>query len=124
MPSEHSPYTSTAFEEKAMADSPSRVLPQGLRPTREYLVPAEELEKQSRIGEAQQVSLATSKKLRIFAIIINFLVVTEVFVAMFFASQTPDRLTPIFFTILFSQLVPTLLLAFFGRRHLAKAGHK
>jgi hypothetical protein len=99
----------------------SRVLTRGLGPTREYLVPTEELEAESRMGEAQKVSLTTSRRMRLFAIFINFLVVTEVFVAMFFASQTPDRLTPLFFSILFSLLIPTLLVAFFGRRFIAKA---
>ena len=88
---------------------------------REYLVPTDEKNDEKGMGEAQKVSLATSPRLRLFAMFINLLVVSELFVAMYFASQTPDRLTPVFFTIFFSLLAPTLVLAFFGRRCIAKA---
>lgn len=88
---------------------------------REYLQPTDEKSDERGIGEAQKVSLATSPRLRLFAMFINFLVVSEVFIAMYFAAQTPDKLTPIFFKIFFSLLVPTLALAFWGRRRIAKA---
>lgn len=90
-------------------------------PKREYLMPTDENNDERGLGEAQKVSLTTSPRLRLFAMIINILVVGEVAVAMYFASQTPDRLTPVFFKIFFSLLVPTLVLAFLGRRHIAKA---
>lgn len=73
------------------------------------------------MGEAQNVSLTCSPRMRLFAILINVLVVTELFVAMYFAQQTPARLTPVFFKIFFSLLVPTLVVAFVGRRLIAKA---
>lgn len=90
-------------------------------PEREYLVPTDEKKDEKGMGEGQTVSLTTSPRLRLFAMLINLLVVSEVFVAMYFAAQTPDRLTPVFFKIFFSLLVPTLMLAFFGRRYIAKA---
>ncbi|MDR0339202.1 MAG: hypothetical protein LBH65_02870 [Desulfovibrio sp.] len=73
------------------------------------------------MGEAQRVSLTASPRMRLFAVVINFLVISELFVAMYFASQTPDRLTPVFFKIFFGLLVPTLVVAFVGRRLIAKA---
>lgn len=73
------------------------------------------------LGEAQQVSLTTSPRMRLFAFFINLVVVCEVFVAMYFAAQQPDRLTPVFFKIFFALLVPTLVGAYFGRRLIAKA---
>lgn len=88
---------------------------------REYLVPTDEKTDEKGMGEAQKVSLTTSPRLRLFAMFINVLVVSELFVAMYFATQTPDRLTPVFFKIFFSLLLPTLVLAFLGRRHIAKA---
>lgn len=73
------------------------------------------------MGEAQKVSLTSSPRLRMFAILINVLVLTELFVAMYFAQQTPARLTPVFFKIFFSLLVPTLVVAFVGRRLIARS---
>lgn len=73
------------------------------------------------MGEAQKVSLTSSPRLKLFALFINILVISELFVAMYFANQTPARLTPVFFKIFFSLLLPTLLLAFAGRRLIAKA---
>lgn len=73
------------------------------------------------MGEAQQVSLTSSPKMKLFALFINILVISELFVAMYFANQTPAQLTPVFFKIFFSLLLPTLGLAFLGRRIIAKA---
>lgn len=72
-------------------------------------------------GQAQRVSLTASPRMRLFAVLINFMVISELFVAMYFANQTPDRLTPVFFKIFFSLLAPTLVLAIVGRRLIAKA---
>lgn len=73
------------------------------------------------MGEAQKVSLTSSPRLRMFAVLINVLVVSELFVAMYFAQQTPVRLTPVFFKIFFSLLVPTLVAAYVGRRLIARS---
>lgn len=82
----------------------------------------EHVEEQERgMGEAQKVSLTSSPRLKLFALLINVLVIGELFVSMYFANQTPERLTPVFFKIFFSLLVPTLVLAFVGRRLIAKA---
>lgn len=73
------------------------------------------------MGEAQKVSLTTSPRMRLFALLINLMVISELCVAIYFAQQTPDRLTPVFFKVFFSLLVPTLLAAVVGRRLIAKA---
>lgn len=73
------------------------------------------------MGEAQKVSLSSNPRMRLFAVLINFLVISELCVAMYFAQQTPDRLTPVFFKVFFSLLVPTLVAAVVGRRLIAKA---
>lgn len=73
-------------------------------------------------GEAQKVSLSSDPRLRLLSIVINLLVVSELFIAMYFASQNPDTLTPTFFTIFFSLLIPTIIGAIVGRRLIARAG--
>lgn len=88
---------------------------------REYLLPTDEKSDERGMGEAQKVSLTTSPRLRLLAMFINLLVVSEVFIAMYFAAQTPDKLTPVFFKMFFTMLVPTLVLAALARRHIAKA---
>jgi len=87
---------------------------------RQMLVPEKQAAGRG-LGEAQQVSLSTNPRMRLFAFFINIIVVCEVFVAMYFASQEPDRLTPVFFKIFFALLIPTLVGAYFGRRLIAKA---
>ena len=74
------------------------------------------------MGEAQTVSITSDPRLRIFSLVINILVVSELFIAMYFAAQDQDRLTPIFFKVFFSLLIPTLVAAFVGRRLLARKG--
>lgn len=73
------------------------------------------------MGEAQKVSLTSSPRLRLFALLINVLVIGELCVAIYFAQQTPDRLTPVFFKVFFCLLAPTLVAAVVGRRLIAKA---
>ncbi len=100
--------------------------PQGLSPTLgsgfleapQELTPEEETQAP---GAGQRVSLTTSPRLRLFALCINILVLAELFVAMFFASQQPDSLTPVFFKTFFCMLAPTLVAALVGRRIITKA---
>lgn len=73
-------------------------------------------------GEAQKVSLSSDPRLHLLSIVINFLVVSELFIAMYFASRNPDALTPTFFTVFFSLLIPTIIGAVIGRRLIARAG--
>ncbi|MDL2267301.1 hypothetical protein LJC46_04855 [Desulfovibrio sp. OttesenSCG-928-G15] len=73
------------------------------------------------MGEAQKVSISCSPRMRIFAIGINILVISELTVAMYMASLQPDEFTPVFFKVFFGLLVPTLIGAFVGRRMIAKA---
>lgn len=86
----------------------------------ELLVPEKPVTERG-LGEAQRVSLSANPRLRIFAFFINIIVVCEVFVAMYFASLDPDRLTPVFFKVFFALLVPTLVGAYLGRRLIGKA---
>ena len=84
------------------------------------VVAASQPEQDNDAGAAVQASLVTGPRLKLFAVFINILVVGELFVAMYFAAQNPDRLTPIFFKIFFSLLLPTLLGAFLGKRLIAR----
>lgn len=73
------------------------------------------------MGEAQTVSITCSPRMRLFAIAINLMVLTELCIAMYFAAQDQTQLTPVFFKVFFSLLLPTLVIAFVGRRIIAKA---
>ena len=68
------------------------------------------------IGEAQTVHVAHGLPRLLLTITVNLLVLAEVFIAMYFAAQNPDEITPIFFKTLFSMLVPTLVLAYVAKR--------
>ena len=76
------------------------------------------------IGEAQSVELAHGLPRMLLTITVNVLVLAEVFIAMYFAAQNPDEITPIFFKTLFSMLVPTLVLAFVAKRIIARRGRR
>ena len=82
---------------------------------------AEPAMQESGMGEAQKVSLTSSPRMKLFALLINLLVLTELTIAMYFAAQDQDRLTPVFFKIFFSLLVPTVIGAIVGRRLIARA---
>lgn len=84
-------------------------------------IPVSEYPYEGGMGEAQHVSLTSDLKAKLFAVFINILVVGELFVAMYVAHQTPSQLTPAFFKIFLAMLLPTLALAYIGRRTLAKA---
>ncbi len=76
------------------------------------------------IGEAQAVELAHGLPRMLLTIAVNLLVLVEVFIAMYFAAQNPDEITPIFFKTLFSMLLPTLVLAFVAKRVIARRGKR
>ncbi len=76
------------------------------------------------IGEAQSVQLAHGLPRMLLTITVNVLVLAEVFIAMYFAAQNPDEITPIFFKTLFSMLLPTLVLAFVAKRVIARWGRR
>ena len=76
------------------------------------------------IGEAQTVPLAHGLPRMLLTVTVNLLVLAEVFIAMYFAARNPDELTPVFFTILFSLLLPTLVLAYAAKRILARRGRQ
>ena len=76
------------------------------------------------IGEAQSVQLAFGLPRLLLTAIVNVLVLVEVFIAMYFAAKNPDEITPVFFKILFSMLLPTLVLAYVVKRILARRGRQ
>lgn len=67
-------------------------------------------------GEAQPVEITANLYRRILAIVANVLVLAEVFVAMYFAAQDMDEITPIFFKVFFSLLIPTIIGIIIARR--------
>jgi hypothetical protein len=71
-------------------------------------------------GAARPFSLTADPRLRLFALGINLLVLVELCVAMFFAAQEPDSLTPVFFKLFFGMLAPTIITAVIGRRLIGK----
>ncbi len=54
----------------------------------------------------------------IAVILIDVLILTELFIAMYFAAQNPDELTPVFCKHFFSMFVPTLVIGLFSVRFL------
>ena len=75
---------------------------------------------QPAMGEAEGVEIASGLHRRILTVVVNLLVLTELFVAMYFAAKDMDTLTPVFFKVFFSLLVPTLVGAWVARRFLSR----
>ncbi len=86
--------------------------------------PSEATPAEGPMGEAQTVHLASGLPRLVLTITVNLLVLAEVFIAMYFAAQNPDEITPIFFKVLFTLLLPTLVLAFVAKRILARRGKR
>ena len=78
--------------------------------------PEESPDEQAKFGEAQAVSVTTNIYQRILALVVNLLLVVQLFVAMYFAAQQPDRFQPEFFSWFFRMLIPTLIGAFIAKR--------
>ena len=68
------------------------------------------------LGAAQQVQTTISLPHFIRLVVINLLVLAELFVAMYMATQNPEEFTPVFFKVFFSLLVPTLILSAISKR--------
>jgi hypothetical protein len=68
------------------------------------------------LGTAQQVQTTLSLPHIIRMGIINVLILTELCVAMYMASTNPEEFTSVFFKVLFSLLVPTLILGYYSKR--------
>ena len=90
----------------------------------EYVDVSPENAAEGPIGEAQSVQLAHGLPRMLLTIAVNVLVLAEVFIAMYFAAQNPDEITPIFFKTLFSMLLPTLVLAFVAKRVIARRSRR
>lgn len=71
-------------------------------------------------GEAQHVELTSNLYRRILAIVANVLIIAELFVAMYFAAQDMDEITPVFFKVFFSLLIPTIIGVIIARRMISK----
>ena len=79
--------------------------------------PAQEVpEEQAKFGEAQTVNVTTNIYQRILALVVNLLLIVQLFIAMYFAAQSPDRFQPEFFSWFFRMLIPTLIGAYIVRR--------
>ncbi len=76
------------------------------------------------IGEAQTVQVASGLPRMLLTITVNLLVLAEVFIAMYFAAKNPAEITPIFFKVLFSLLIPTLILSSVAKRLIARRGKR
>ena len=70
------------------------------------------------IGAAQQVHTSITLPQFIRLVIVNVLVLAELFVAMYMANENPEEFTPVFFKVFFSLLVPTLILSAVSKRFL------
>ncbi|MDR2694803.1 MAG: hypothetical protein LBC79_00280 [Deltaproteobacteria bacterium] len=68
------------------------------------------------LGAAQQVHTTLSLPHIIRVVTVNVLVLAELSVAMYLATQNPEEFTPTFFKVFFSLLVPTLILAAVSKR--------
>jgi hypothetical protein len=73
---------------------------------------------QAPLGAGQQVQVSMTLPQFIRTVIVNVLVLAELFVAMYMATQEPEEFTPVFFRVFFSLLVPTLILAILSKRFL------
>jgi len=64
----------------------------------------------------QQAHAAITLPRILRAVLINLLVLAELCVAMYMATQNPNEFTPVFFKVFFALLAPTLVLAFISKR--------
>lgn len=78
-----------------------------------------EMQQEAVYGGAQHVSVTSSFALRLLAVAVNVLVLAELCVAMYFGSQDMDNITPIFFKVFFSLLIPTIVGTIIMRRILS-----
>ena len=79
-----------------------------------------EMPEENAIGEAQNVQLAGGLPRGVLTFIVNILVIAELFVAMYFAAQNRDEITPVFFKVFFSLLLPTLVISAVAKRLIAR----
>jgi len=68
------------------------------------------------LGAPQQVHMDFSLPHFIRIVTVNVLVLAELCIAMYIASQNPEEFQPVFFKVFFSLLVPTLILASITKR--------
>lgn len=78
-------------------------------------------EEEAPLGAPQHVRTSLDPRHILFVIFVNVLVLAELCVAMYMATQQPDEFTPVFFKTFFTLLVPTLVLAVVGKRFVPKA---
>ena len=68
------------------------------------------------MGAPQQVDMDFSLPHLIRIVTVNVLVLAELGIAMYLASQNPEEFQPVFLKVFFSLLVPTLILASIAKR--------
>ena len=87
-------------------------------------VPVEEdaPEEEAPMGAPQVVRTTISAPHLIRVTIINLLVLAELCIAMYMASQNPEEFNSVFFKVLFALLVPTLILGVVSKRFIRPKG--
>lgn len=65
------------------------------------------------------VDLVTDIRQKLLALVINLLVLAELFIAIYYASGDPNEFTPRVFSMFFSLLLPTLILGWLVKRYLS-----
>ncbi len=68
------------------------------------------------VTESQEHSRELSTRQKIVVVVIDMLLVIEVFVAMFHASTAPDTFTATFVKLFFAMMLPTLALGYLTNR--------
>ena len=72
----------------------------------------------------EAVDLVQDIRQKLLVVIINLLVVAELFIAIYRASGNMDEFTPVVFSTFFSLLLPTLALGWLAKRYLSPKQNK
>lgn len=67
-------------------------------------------------SDARDIDVLHNVKSQILMCVVNLCLIVELCIAMYFAAKNPAELTPIFFRVFFSMLIPTLICAWIARR--------
>ncbi len=70
--------------------------------------------------EDREFSIINNAKIRNLTIGVNLLLLIELCVAMFFAAQDPENLTPVFFSVFLPLLIPTIIGTIIAKRLIIK----
>ena len=79
-------------------------------------------EEDAPLGAPQRVQTTLSLPHVIRLVAINLLVLAELCIAMYMASQNPEEFNPVFFKVFFALFVPTLILGIVSKRFIRPKG--